>query len=103
MARQQIRLGIGCLKALGCIWTRGAKSVEEIQAIAREILGLGGSGSTASRTAGTVVGVENGTAGALGIPRDVSSDIDYELSPSWMLVNQQLELDTWFTSYYPVE
>ncbi|OLN87360.1 hypothetical protein CCHL11_09280 [Colletotrichum chlorophyti] len=40
IARDQIRLTIGCLKALGEIWPRTAKNVAEIQTIARHVLGL---------------------------------------------------------------
>ncbi|KAL6916967.1 hypothetical protein FSST1_008462 [Fusarium sambucinum] len=40
IARDQIRLTIGCLKSLGEIWTRTAKNVKEIQTIARHVLVL---------------------------------------------------------------
>jgi hypothetical protein len=49
IARDQIRLTIGCLKALGEVWTRTARNVREIQTIARHVLGLekaSGSGSS---------------------------------------------------------
>lgn len=42
IARDQIRMTIGCLKALGELWPRTAKNVQEIQTIARHVLGLGG-------------------------------------------------------------
>lgn len=53
IARDQIRMTIGCLKDLGEFWPRTASNVKEIQTIARHVLGLGGSqpadsGSTAS-------------------------------------------------------
>jgi hypothetical protein len=38
IARDQIRLSIGCLKALGEVWPRTAKNVKEIQTIARHVL-----------------------------------------------------------------
>ena len=41
VARDQIRLSIGCLRALGDVWARTAKNVQEIQIIARHVLGLG--------------------------------------------------------------
>ena len=41
IARDQIRMTIGCLKALGELWPRTAKNVQEIQTIARHVLGLG--------------------------------------------------------------
>ena len=37
-ARDQIRLSIGCLKALAETWSTGVKNVDEIQTIARKIL-----------------------------------------------------------------
>lgn len=41
IARDQIRMTIGCLKALGEVWPRTARNVREIQMIARHVLGLG--------------------------------------------------------------
>ncbi|KAM7184002.1 hypothetical protein V8F20_012401 [Naviculisporaceae sp. PSN 640] len=41
IARDQIRMTIGCLKALGEVWPRTARNVREIQTIARHVLGLG--------------------------------------------------------------
>lgn len=41
IARDQIRMTIGSLKALGELWPRTAKNVQEIQTIARHVLGLG--------------------------------------------------------------
>ena len=40
IARDQIRLTIGCLKTLGEVWARTAKNVKEIKTIARHVLGL---------------------------------------------------------------
>ncbi|KAJ5313497.1 uncharacterized protein N7443_000381 [Penicillium atrosanguineum] len=39
-ARDQIRMTIGCLKALGEIWPRTARNVREIQTIAHHVLGI---------------------------------------------------------------
>ncbi|KAF4964999.1 hypothetical protein FSARC_7133 [Fusarium sarcochroum] len=50
IARDQIRLTIGCLKALGEIWPRTAKNVKEIQTIARHVLKLKGGSTTTSIT-----------------------------------------------------
>ncbi len=52
VARDQIRLSIGCLKTLGDIWAQGARSVGEIQTIAREVLGLAQNGSSGSPQGG---------------------------------------------------
>ncbi|PYH40169.1 putative C6 transcription factor [Aspergillus saccharolyticus JOP 1030-1] len=40
IARDQMRMIIGCLKTLGAIWPRTAKNVREIQTIASHVLGL---------------------------------------------------------------
>jgi hypothetical protein len=56
VARDQIRLTIGCLKAVGEVWPRTARNVKEIQTIARHVLGLGGgSGATGSTPGSTQV------------------------------------------------
>jgi hypothetical protein len=41
IARDQIRVAIGCLKVLAEIWPRIARNVREIQTIAQSVLGLG--------------------------------------------------------------
>ncbi|EWG55445.1 hypothetical protein FVEG_13443 [Fusarium verticillioides 7600] len=53
IARDQIRLTIGCLKAVGEVWPRTARNVKEIQTIARHVLGLGGSSADAGNTPGS--------------------------------------------------
>ncbi|PNP85442.1 hypothetical protein FNYG_01271 [Fusarium nygamai] len=53
VARDQIRLTIGCLKAVGEIWPRTARNVKEIQTIARHVLGLGGSSAEVGSTPGS--------------------------------------------------
>ncbi|PWY88819.1 hypothetical protein BO94DRAFT_556214 [Aspergillus sclerotioniger CBS 115572] len=40
VARAQIRMTIGCLRALGELWPRTARNVREIQTIAHHVLGL---------------------------------------------------------------
>lgn len=42
IARDQIRMTVGCMKALGEVWPRTRRNVKEIQTIARHVLGLGG-------------------------------------------------------------
>lgn len=51
VARDQIRMTIGCLKDLGELWPRTAKNVKEIQTIARHVLGLSGSRATGDSSA----------------------------------------------------
>lgn len=41
VARDQIRMTLGCLKVLGEVWPRTARNVREIQTIAQCVLGLG--------------------------------------------------------------
>lgn len=40
IARDQIRMTLGCLKVLGEVWPRTARNVREIQTIAQCVLGL---------------------------------------------------------------
>lgn len=51
LARDQIRLTIGCLKSLADIWPQGSKTVKEIQQIAQEVLGLKQSRPTSAEAA----------------------------------------------------
>ncbi|QGI68493.1 hypothetical protein CEK26_012454 [Fusarium fujikuroi] len=53
VARDQIRLTIGCLKAVGEVWPRTARNVKEIQTIARHVLGLGGGSAEVGSTPGS--------------------------------------------------
>jgi hypothetical protein len=61
VARDQIRLTVGCLKALGELWPRTARNVKEIQIIARHVLGLEGSKTGSSIVAATNTNTTNGT------------------------------------------
>lgn len=54
VARDQIRLTIGCLKAVGEVWPRTARNVKEIQTIARHVLGLGGNSADMGSTPGSM-------------------------------------------------
>ncbi|KAG6354797.1 hypothetical protein INS49_003878 [Diaporthe citri] len=109
IARDQIRLTIGCLKDLGELWPRTARNVKEIRTIARHVLGLGGSRATGSGSpAGSsnvpslsggesrgslgsdaeVSSIDNGVLGSLGSMEDVCgwynlSDLGPELE-QWM-------------------
>ncbi|OAR00687.1 hypothetical protein LLEC1_06328 [Akanthomyces lecanii] len=40
VARDQIRLTIGCLKSLGALWPRTSRNVSQIQVIAKHVLGI---------------------------------------------------------------
>lgn len=65
IARDQIKMTIGCLKALGEVWPRTARNVGEIQMIARHVLDVG-RGVSASKS----------TPEANQVP-DLSSGNDY--------------------------
>lgn len=41
IARDQIRMTIGCLKVLGEVWPRTARNVRELQTIGQYVLGVG--------------------------------------------------------------
>lgn len=51
-ARDQIRMIIGCLKALGQLWSRAATNVQEIQKIARHVLSLDNKPAEEARNSG---------------------------------------------------
>ncbi|KAH8703719.1 hypothetical protein BGW36DRAFT_90774 [Talaromyces proteolyticus] len=77
IAREQIRMTIGCLKALGEIWPRTARNVREIQTIARHVLGLGSKvESDSSRTGSSEApGLSGGEGqGNLGSDTDASTN-----------------------------
>ncbi|TLS23266.1 uncharacterized protein PpBr36_05700 [Pyricularia pennisetigena] len=44
LSRHQVRLGMGCLMAMAHVWPQGRRHLAEVQAIAREVLGIGGGG-----------------------------------------------------------
>ncbi|KAK1590942.1 uncharacterized protein LY79DRAFT_553648 [Colletotrichum navitas] len=50
IARDQIRMSIGCLKTLGEIWPRTARNLQEIQTIARHVLRVGSKATSTSNT-----------------------------------------------------
>lgn len=70
VARDQIRMTIGCLKDLGEFWPRTASNVKEIQTIARHVLGLNGSrpnGSDSTTNSSNVPSISGGESrGSLG-------------------------------------
>ncbi|KAL3459784.1 hypothetical protein BJX64DRAFT_264425 [Aspergillus heterothallicus] len=80
IARDQIRMTIGCLKALAELWPRTARNVREIQTIAQHVLGVGPKASSNTTTPGSsdlpqLVGGDG--QGSLGSEGDLSgSDAD---------------------------
>ncbi|EFY94996.1 Zn(2)-Cys(6) zinc finger domain protein [Metarhizium robertsii] len=109
IAREQIRLTIGCLKSLGEVWPQGARTVKEIQAIAREVLGLGASAVPRSVVlpSDTSSGVSSSQRSPLSQSGSQNSSIDDLLFPDtidslsscWDMQNQQIDMNLWFSSY----
>ncbi|KAG8410403.1 hypothetical protein J3458_017727 [Metarhizium acridum] len=109
IAREQIRLTIGCLKSLGDVWPQGARTVKEIQAIAREVLSLGASGAPRSAILpnNASFGVSSSQRGPLSQSGSRNSSIDDLLFPDtvdslsscWDMQNQQIDMNLWFSSY----
>ncbi|KAG8162463.1 hypothetical protein KVR01_008228 [Diaporthe batatas] len=70
VARDQIRMTIGCLRDLGELWPRTAINVKEIQTVARHVLGLRGLhtiGSSSTETSSNVPSLSGGGShGSLG-------------------------------------
>ncbi|ODM17581.1 hypothetical protein SI65_07256 [Aspergillus cristatus] len=69
IARDQIRMTLGCLKVLGAVWPRTARNVREIQTIAQCVLGLG-CVATGDSTPGSS---ENQSLGAVGACLDLNT------------------------------
>ncbi|KAI9035555.1 putative C6 transcription factor [Aspergillus affinis] len=63
IARDQIRMTLGCLRVLGDVWPRIARNVQEIQTIAQCVLGLG-SVADSSRASTVNDNTSSGTARA---------------------------------------
>ncbi|KAF0639888.1 hypothetical protein FPSE5266_05949 [Fusarium pseudograminearum] len=101
IARDQIRLTIGCLKSLGEVWTRTAKNVKEIQTIARHVLvlekgntvpgpselpSLTGSDGRASSQSTDVMAQNDDALSALGSLTDICGWINMgsEFNYDWM-------------------
>lgn len=55
LSRHQIRLSLGCLMAMAQVWPQGKRHLAEVQAIAREVLGIGESGAAAAVAAAVAV------------------------------------------------
>ncbi|KAK1533556.1 hypothetical protein CPAR01_10264, partial [Colletotrichum paranaense] len=76
VARDQIRMTIGCLKTLGKVWPRTAKNVREIQTIAQHVLGLKprlNGERTATDTAGSLAVTDKVDAGNSNSQTSMSS------------------------------
>lgn len=82
IARDQIRMTLGCLKVLGEVWPRTARNVSEIQTIAQCVLGVGGvaTGSNTPGSSGNLSSSEGGVPLDLNISNMLRNDIDMAAS-----------------------
>lgn len=84
IAREQIRMTIGCLKALGELWSRTARNVREIQTIAHHVLGLGSKTQGGSARNNSHEGLDLSSADEYGIfsSETGTSSEDLNMMPS---------------------
>ncbi|KAJ5753696.1 Transcription factor [Penicillium nucicola] len=89
IAREQIRMTIGCLKALGEIWPRTARNLREIQTIAHHVLGLGSrSSSDSGGTRSTGVPDLSGGEGQASVESEFEiSSSNLDMSPSLAFID----------------
>lgn len=111
VARQQIRLIIGCLRALGDVWKKGQSRVEELQAIGKEII-RGGPSSQAAPERGDAIAastipvvtssyVQCPLSEALFSPEILPSVMSVDAPvPLWPVINPQLDISTWITDSF---
>ncbi|KAM3515972.1 hypothetical protein MY11210_000512 [Beauveria gryllotalpidicola] len=66
IARDQIRLTIGCLKNLGALWPRVARNVSQIQTIAKHVLGIETHNDAAAKGAKSASGSAHSVTSASG-------------------------------------
>jgi hypothetical protein len=104
IARDQIRLSIGCLKTLGEVWPRTAKNVKEIQTIARHVLGTkeGTASDVTPSSSGPLSLTDSdgqtsiGTLDVMGQTDDLLASLGpMEDICGWFNVNPELNSDTW--------
>lgn len=109
VAREQIRVIIGCLKALGDVWKKGRNRVQELQAIGKEIIGTTEVRSarineTAAANEAQNKSHQTPTLLSFDDSGILSSNIDAnEFSQSWPWMNQQLDINTWITDEFPAQ
>ncbi|TLD33105.1 hypothetical protein PspLS_01334 [Pyricularia sp. CBS 133598] len=72
LSRHQVRLGMGCLMAMAHVWPQGRRHLAEVQAIAREVLGIRGGGGGGGGSASTAAG------SPIATPRIVGEAIEVE-------------------------
>jgi hypothetical protein len=105
IARDQIRMTIGCLKALGEIWPRTARNVREIQTIAQHVLGVGPRGTSTgmgnTTTPGSsdlpqLVGGQGSGSGSLGSSEGGDPDLSSTETDPVSLLGSIDDLCGWY-------
>ncbi|KAI1846916.1 hypothetical protein JX266_007137 [Neoarthrinium moseri] len=94
IARDQIRMIIGCLKALGEIWSRTARNVSEIQYIARHVFGLQSKGTNEN----TPNSSEGRNSSSEEIQQRSGSDAETLSSDAFCSMDAIGDLCGWFSS-----
>jgi hypothetical protein len=107
VARDQVRMSIGCLKSFAGVWPLAGKSQREVQTIAREMLGL------QCQAGNNVRPAEESLADNDGQPRSdpvigsqeclTDRALPYPsldtLQTYWDLSDLQTDISAWFTTY----
>ncbi|KFX96907.1 hypothetical protein V490_03076 [Pseudogymnoascus sp. VKM F-3557] len=107
VARDQVRMSIGCLKSFAGVWPLAGKSHREVQTIAREMLGLQCQAGNNVRLAEESLADNDGQPRSDPVIVSQESLSDRALSyPSldtlqtyWDLSDLQTDISAWFTTY----
>lgn len=109
-ARHQIRLIIGCLKALGDVWKKGASRTRELKAIGKEILcganppahGLRDM-TAASCGPDSASQSYNTSEPLLNMDMFPTTTGERESAEFWPVINPQLDISAWITNNFGTE
>lgn len=107
VARDQVRMSIGCLKSFAGVWPLAAKSLQEVQTIAREMLCHPSQGQIDVRLAEESLADNDGQLRPNPVvgPHESLSDraLPYPsletLQTYWDLSDLQTDISAWFTTY----
>jgi hypothetical protein len=85
IARHQVRMYIGYLKTLGELWPRTSRNVQEIQTIARHVLGVGSISSTNDDTpkSSDIPSLSSGQGGGSVSTEVIVSSEGADIFPPW--------------------
>lgn len=109
-ARHQIRLIIGCLKALGDVWKKGASRTRELKAIGKEILcGANPPAQGRRDTMAALCGPDGASQSyttsepLLNMDMFPPSTGEREGAEFWPIINPQLDISAWITNNFGTE